>query len=130
MQRLLIVFLFVIFYSCEKITSNCKGILQTNSIVDFQIDLFAINDVQVTEDELRINVSYGGGCEEHEFNLINVINPSDGGGQQIDVLYLSHNANNDLCEAAITEQLCFDISEIVNSGLLYLVHQDSLYDLN
>ena len=130
MQRFLIVFLFIIFYSCEKITNNCKGILQTNSIADFQIDLFAVNEVQVTEDELLINVSYGGGCEEHEFNLINVFNPLDGGGQQIDVLYLSHNANNDLCEAAITEQLCFDISEIVNSGLLYLVHQDSLYDLN
>ena len=80
---------------------------------------------------MQINVTYGGGCEYHEFKLINVVSSIDGGGQQIDVLYLSHNSNNDVCEALIIEhQLCFDISNILNGQVVYFSHPDSLYQLN
>jgi len=95
------------------------------------MDLYGVNEVQVFEDELRISVNFGGGCEEHEFKLINDNSPVDLGAQQIDVLYLSHNANNDGCFALITEhQLCYDISDLLDGRLLYFQHPDSLYDLN
>ena len=133
MKKLLYLLLFLLlfsFYSCEKQSNICPDIIQSVSIADFPMDLYGVNEVQVFDDELRINVNYGGGCEEHEFKLINDISPIDGGGQQMDVLYLSHNSNNDVCFALITEhQLCFDISDI-NSGVLYFSHPDSLYVLN
>lgn len=132
MKKLLYILIFVpfAFYSCEKTTNNCPDLIQSVSIADFPMDFYGVNEIQVFDDELRINVNYGGGCEEHEFKLINDISPIDGVGQQMDVLYLSHNANNDFCFAQITEhQLCFDISDI-NGGGLYFSHPDSLYDLN
>jgi|TARA_B110000908_G_C9974218_1_gene322570 hypothetical protein len=132
MKKLLYILIFVpfAFYSCEKTTNNCPDLIQSVSIADFPMDFYGVNEIQVFDDELRINVNYGGGCEEHEFKLINDISPIDGVGQQMDVLYLSHNANNDVCFAQITEhQLCFDISDI-NGGGLYFSHPDSLYDLN
>ena len=95
------------------------------------MDLYGVNEIEVFDDELQINVTYGGGCEDHEFKLINVVSPIDGGGQQIDVLYLSHNSNNDVCDALIIEhQLCYDISSLIGGELLYFPHPDSLYYLN
>ena len=132
MKKLLFIFLIVIFsfHSCEKTTNNCPDIIQGASIVDFPMDLYEVNEIEVFGDELQINVTYGGGCEDHEFKLISVVSPIDGGGQQIDVLYLSHNSNNDGCEASITEQLCYNISPLLDGGFLYFQHPDSLYDLN
>ena len=86
----------------------------------------------LTEDQLIINVTYGGGCENHDFKMIlHYESPIDGGGQQIQILSLSHDANNDGCEALILEhELCFNISNIENDGVLYFSHADSLFVLN
>ena len=130
-QLYVIIFFSFYFFSCEKTTNNCPDLIQGVSISDFSMDLYGVNEVQVFEDELRISVNYGGGCEEHEFKLIKDNSPVDVGGQQMDVLYLSHNANNDGCFALITEhQLCYDISDLLDGRLLYFQHPDSLYDLN
>ena len=130
-QLFVLIFFSFSFFSCEKTTNNCPDLIQGVSISNFSMDLYGVNEVQVFEDELRISVNYGGGCEEHEFKLINDNSLVDGGGQQMDVLYLSHNANNDGCFALITEhQLCYDISDLLDGGLLYFQHPDSLYDLN
>tara|TARA_B100000900_G_scaffold407951_1_gene421469 strand:- start:696 stop:1097 length:402 start_codon:yes stop_codon:yes gene_type:complete len=133
MKKLLYVLIFFSFsfFSCEKTTNNCPDLIQGVSISDFSMDLYGVNEVQVFENELRISVNYGGGCEEHDFKLINDNSLVDLGGQQMDVLYLSHNANNDGCFALITEhQLCYDISDLLDDRLLYFQHPDSLYDLN
>lgn len=133
MQKLFFIIPFFIFTfcSCEKTKNNCPDLIQGVSVVDFPMDLYGVNEVVVSDDELQINVNYGGGCEEHEFKLINIIIPVDGGGEEMDVLYLSHDANNDVCDGLIIEhQLCYDISDLVNDGLLYFQHVDSLYDLN
>ena len=109
----LIITFILIVYSCEKSNSNsCPDLIKNVNLLDYSMDLYGINEVEVAGNQLLINVSYGGGCEEHYFNLIlDTASPIDGGGQQIDVLHLSHNANNDTCNAQIVEhQLCFDIS--------------------
>ena len=129
----LIVTSILILYSCEKSNSiSCPDLIKNVNLLDYPIDVYGINEVEVTGNQLLINVSYGGGCEEHYFNLIlDNASPIDGGGQQIDVLHLSHNANNDTCNAQIVEhQLCFDISNLDIDYLLYLSHPDSLYELN
>jgi len=136
MKRILTFLIFIsilIHYSCEKSTSNsCSDLIKNVSLLDYPMDSYGINEIEVSENQLLINVSYGGGCEEHYFNLIlDSANPIDGGGQQIDVLHLSHNANNDVCYSQILEhQLCFDISNLEIGYLLYLSHPDSLYELN
>jgi len=123
----------LILYSCEKSNSNaCPDLIKNVNLLDYPMDLYGVNEIEVTGNQLLINVSYGGGCEEHYFNLIlDNASPIDGGGQQIDVLHLSHNANNDACYSQIVEhQLCFDISNLEIGYLLYLSHPDSLYELN
>ena len=73
-------------------------------------DPFTINRVTLNGDLLKIKVSYSGGCKEHIFTLI-----SSGFMESNPVqvnLVLSHNANNDSCEAWLTEDLSFDLSPL------------------
>jgi|GEM_PF-2598139 len=72
-------------------------------------DPYFIKSAKIEGVRLEIDVSYSGGCEEHTFDLFwpefaNQIYPP-----KLEV-YLSHNANGDLCEAAINETLSIDLS--------------------
>ena len=136
MQKILYTILFILILfvsSCEKSSVNsCPYVIEDVNLTDFPMDEFGVNEIEVTEDELLINVTYGGGCENHDFIMImNNQSPIDGGGQQNQILSLSHDANNDACYALILEhELCFNISNIENEGVLYFYHSDSLYILN
>ncbi len=94
------------------------------------MDLFGVNEVELAGDELRVNVNYGGGCEQHEFQAYSSTSINEE-GEVVRVFSLSHDANNDVCMALILEhQLCFDISPSTDSQLLFFSHLDSLYHLN
>ena len=128
---LLILILFI--SSCEKSSTNsCPNVIQDINLIDYPMDEYGVNEIEIIEDQLLINVTYGGGCEDHYFELIlQDESMIDGGGQQIQILSLSHNANNDVCYALILEhELCFNISNIGNYGTLYFTHPDSTYILN
>ena len=128
---LCILILFV--SSCEKSSvTSCPYVIQGANLTDFAMDQYGVNEIEVTEEQLFINVTYGGGCQNHDFKMIlHDESPIDGGGQQIQILSLSHDANNDVCNALILEhELCFNISNIENDGVLYFSHPDSLYILN
>ena len=117
--------------SCDKQTSNCPSLIQNVSPSDFPMDLYGINEIEIVENQLLINVSYGGGCEQHDFLVVSSNTQINDDGNQIDALFLSHNANNDGCFAEILEhQLCFDISNILNGQVVYFSHPDSLYQLH
>ena len=127
------------FCSCEKqtnITSNqCPDLIQNVITDDFPMDSYGVNKVEVIEEELHVNVTYGGGCEDHEFKL--VMEPVFCGTPPVYYyLQLSHDSNNDVCEALILEHnLCFNISELLSENFsdevfLFFQHPDSLYDLN
>ena len=122
---------FLFIFSCdENINPNCSNVIQSASVVDFPMDLYGVNELEVIGDELHINITYGGGCEEHEFKLININSEIPFSGQDINTLYLSHNSNNDGCFGLILEHpICFDISDL-NHDWLYFSHPDSIYDLN
>ena len=136
MQRIIYKFfysLILLAVSCEKSSINsCPDVIENVNLTDFPMDEFGVNEIEVTEDELLINVTYGGGCENHDFNMILYNqNPIDEGGEQNQILSLSHDANNDVCYALILEhELCFNISNVENEGVLYFYHRDSLYVLN
>ena len=65
----------------------------------------------ITGDVLTLNVSYGGGCEVHDFTLITsgVFLESDPVQLQA---ALAHNANRDMCERWVTETYHFNISAL------------------
>ena len=139
-QPLLILLFFSLFFtsSCEKESNSinsCPDLIQNVNLEDFPMDLYGVNEIVLDENELFINVNYGGGCEDHIFKL--VMEPNFYGTPPVYYyFYLSHDANNDLCEAFITEHnLCFDISELLTGNLndevfLFFSHPDSLYNLN
>ena len=65
----------------------------------------------ITGDVLTLNVSYGGGCETHDFTLITsgVFLESD--PVQLQAV-LAHNANGDRCERWVTETYHFNVSAL------------------
>lgn len=89
------------------------GSIQNIVLDDYQSalkDPITINKVTLDGDLLKIKVSYSGGCKEHIFTLI-----SSGFMESYPVqvnLVLSHNANNDSCEAWLTEELSYDLSPL------------------
>ena len=129
-QILLFISILCVF-SCNRQTNNCPSLIPNVSTSDFPMDSYGVNEIEIVEDQLLINVSYGGGCEQHDFLVISSNIKINDEGDQIHALFLSHDANNDGCFALILEhQLCFDISNIINGEVVYFSHPDSLYQLN
>jgi hypothetical protein len=76
----------------------------------YSIDPFHVDSAYVDGDYLMMNVSYTGGCMDHEFNLWklppNALNPPS-----IE-LALSHESNGDTCEAIIHHWLAFSLASL------------------
>ncbi len=77
-----------------------------------QLDQFDLNSVAVSDNEITLNLSYSGGCEEHEFELF--MSPAafmESNPVQAN-LFLRHNGKNDACDAYITTEVSFDLSPL------------------
>ncbi|MFX0174459.1 MAG: hypothetical protein ACFE9L_21485 [Candidatus Hodarchaeota archaeon] len=74
-------------------------------------DAVAFNKVTLDKNLLIIEVSYGGGCRQHFFALIGSNVFMESYPVQTNIV-LSHNANDDPCEALLTETLNFDLSPL------------------
>jgi hypothetical protein len=88
-------------------------------------DAFHIDSVYVSGDLLHIIVSYGGGCKKHQFTLFSTNGVYLSMPPQGDV-FLGHNANGDMCEAYLTEELVFDLSPLMaanSTGMGLRLHQ-------
>ena len=137
-KSLLILLFFSLFFfsSCEKESNSinsCPDLIQNVNLGNFPMDFYGLNEIVLDENELFININYGGGCEDHSFKL--VMEPVFCGTPPYYYFYLSHDANNDGCFAFIAHNLCFDISELLTGNLndevfLFFSHPDSLYNLN
>jgi len=73
-----------------------------------KFDHYNLNDIKIVGDSIKINISYSGGCREHEFKLIaqNCFEEDDSPKAK---LVLSHNSNSDPCERYITEEHSFNL---------------------
>ena len=92
--------------------NECDDILFMQEYDPFPRDTFEINYAKIIENCIEINVSYGGGCENHQFYLAK-IEPSCGTPPlPPTTLELRHNANNDYCEAYLTHSIFFDLEPI------------------
>lgn len=78
-------------------------------------DPFTINSVRVSGDTLLVEVSYSGGCKDHEFSLKTTGVWMKSQPPQLSV-WLEHVSNGDGCRAMITETLKFDVREARYSG--------------
>ena len=93
------------------VTQNQKAFDQNQSNLNNGIiksDPFGISSVTVVDQTLQVVVTYAGGCEVHEFELIwpeaiTLIYPPDFG------VILNHDSNRDPCEAFFVEILTFDL---------------------
>ena len=123
MRRTILLLFILLCYSCEKEPADiqdlpvCQSIiledlLHSNSMLPS--DPFNIMSGEITDDCLKIEVSYGGGCKEHDFSLyyehLPPLSPYSGS------LLLSHDAKGDLCEALITETLYFDLTAVQDTA--------------
>ncbi len=72
----------------------------------FKFDSYSLNDIKIVGDSMIINLSYSGGCRDHEFYLIakNYFGNSDSPKAE---LVLSHDNKMDPCEAYPTEDHTF-----------------------
>lgn len=73
-------------------------------------DSFILDSLAINGDCLDLTVHYSGGCETHEFQLTEL----PYGSSSFPVLLLSHDANNDMCEAWIQDYFSFNLSELQN----------------
>ena len=78
---------------------------------EWGVDEYVLNSVTIRDNTLEINVSYGGGCEKHQFTLVASGAFLESFPVQLSVS-LAHNANNDPCEAWLTDDYHFDLSAI------------------
>ncbi len=74
------------------------------------MDGFRMDSAYVLGDFLHLQVSYSGGCRDHDFNLWKL--PPNALDPPPVELMLSHDANEDMCEAYITEWLVFSLKPI------------------
>lgn len=88
-----------------------KPILIRTDNTNLFTDPASIIQAEIKRDILTMTVRYGGGCEDHEFELY-----WDGlfmESHPLQVrLSLSHNSNGDMCRALLTDELYFDLSLI------------------
>ncbi len=87
-------------------------------------DGFDIEGVRVSGRTLSVDVRYGGGCEDHEFELYwdgRLLETSPAQAR----LRIVHDANGDACEALRSETLTFDVSALAGSGRVALMVEGS-----
>ena len=77
----------------------------------FGTDEYVLNTVIIKDDTLKINVSYSGGCKDHQFTLIASESFLESFPVQLPI-FVAHNANGDTCEAYPTEDYHFDLTPI------------------
>ncbi|MEM7392610.1 MAG: hypothetical protein AAF492_09695 [Verrucomicrobiota bacterium] len=77
----------------------------------FKRDDFWLEKINLKGDILGLRVTSGGGCKPHIYKLV-VLSPFKESSPVEVNLLLSHNANNDPCEAIVGKNLKFDLTPL------------------
>lgn len=104
--------LLTVFIVIEVLCSGCispmKDIIQDDALYqNASRDHFTFNTVHLKKDVIRINISYGGGCADHEFALI-ASSFMESEPVQVNVV-LSHEDHDDPCDMWITQEEVFNL---------------------
>lgn len=78
-------------------------------------DAVKIKKADLREGQLLLTISYGGGCQNHEFgiNANSAIMKSLPPKRSIQ---LTHNSNEDQCKAYLTKKIQFDVTALLPQG--------------
>ena len=87
------------------------SVVITDSHGNWGTDDYVLRYVAITDDTLRLTVSYAGGCEPHEFTLVTSGTFLESSPVRL-AISVAHNANDDLCEAYPTEVYHFELAAI------------------
>jgi len=88
--------------------------LKEDEYEKYSMDAFRMDSAYVDGDWLRMRVSYGGGCRDHEFHLWKL--PPNALDPPPVELALSHDANDDMCDAYITRWLTYSLVPLRERG--------------
>ena len=80
----------------------------------FPSDPLVLDTAQVVGQLLEASVSYGGGCENHEIDLVAFGGWLESFPVQVNVL-LSHEDNDDPCDALVMETRSYDLSPLADA---------------
>ncbi|PSQ98542.1 MAG: hypothetical protein BRD48_06860 [Bacteroidetes bacterium QS_9_68_14] len=88
-----------------------REVVGTDTLSDSRPDRPIVTVGTLRTDTLTLRVQYGGGCEDHEFQLVAddafmESNPVQAGVQ------LFHDGNGDTCEALLTETVRFNLEPL------------------
>ncbi len=102
------------YYRMRINTGALVPLIITNELPEtFQRDSFTLQNASLEGCLLTVDVSYGGGCKAHDFELF--MSPS-AFGESFPVqanLWIKHNGNGDSCRAQVSDKLKFDITAVV-----------------
>jgi hypothetical protein len=108
-------------------------VLPSNDVVitdepsaSLQLDPFTLNDAETAGDSLALNITYSGGCLEHDFTLF--MSPSafmESFPVQAN-LYLWHDDKDDACDAIITTTVSFSLDPLVDLYTQSYVQKDEI----
>lgn len=75
-------------------------------------DPYQVQKAVIEDGQLWLTLTYGGGCREHQFEMLFNNAYSEGEmGKQIR-LTLHHNGNDDRCRSIVTQNLRFDLKSL------------------
>jgi hypothetical protein len=107
--------------------------------VDPSVNLYEVTDpvnlkfAQQIGDFIVLDVSYSGGCEEHEFRLESNGAFSSTYPPEVEVT-LKHNGNDDRCRGVIDKKLWFDLTPLKYDGtnrvLLVITNTETTLEYN
>ncbi len=93
------------------INDNVDRVIALQKSDAYELETDGAHAPVIENDTLSLTVSYGGGCEAHDFTLV-----TDGSFMESDpvqlAVTLTHNANDDPCEAYLTDRYVFDLAPI------------------
>jgi hypothetical protein len=124
MQRLLkapLIMLLAAFIGCNddeptNAVPDPDGVIPTTMVsqidtADWRIDPFALLEAAIDGDTLRLQVGYGGGCRDHEFQL--VISGAFMESEPVQTMaLLTHDDDDDPCDAFILTWLLADLTPL------------------
>jgi len=117
MNKLIALCLTMILFSCGICKHKKQNPEETNMITatlgdtDQSSDSFSISDIRVKGNTMLIDVSYSGGCEEHQFEMTGSQNIAKS-LPPIRAIQLVHKANGDQCKKMVMETIEVDIKAL------------------
>lgn len=103
-------------YNVELVISYSNENEKTIQLIDendavIKHDILSANNVSCDNDTIIFNITYAGGCKEHIINLYAYKTIEKSNPAKVTIV-LSHDANDDYCEALITREIKFDLATL------------------